>query len=90
MVAESKIVVFLLGLAIFTFILVNRRFLKRVDYHKILIVAFCMVLLSWLFAITEMLIWNKFFNFLEHACYVGSALALLTWILKTAKTPKGY
>ena len=83
----NEIVMLLLGVGVLIFILKNRIGLKRLPYYEILMTAFSLLLVSWFATVVEGLIasllWNTFFNILEHAGLAASSVLTAMWCWKT-------
>ena len=82
----NEIVMLLLGIGVLIFVLKNRVGLKRLPASGILMTAFSLLLVSWLATVLEGLmesiLWNTFFNLLEHAGLAASSLLTAIWCWK--------
>lgn len=79
MIQENEVVMALLGIGVLIFIITNRLQLKRLPASEILIAAFYVLLTGWLATVLEGFFLSKLLNYLEHTCYAGSAVLMVTW-----------
>jgi len=88
MIDNSEAIVFLMGIGVMIFITVNYPQLKRLPSAKILIAAFCALLLGWLFTILEGFFWKEALNFIEHLNYAVSSILLAFWCWQVFRKKK--
>ena len=85
-IQQNEIVMLLLGLGVLIFVIKNRAGLKRLPAYGILMTAFSLMLVSWsatvLEGLMESLLWNTFFNLLEHAGLTASSILTAMWCWK--------
>jgi hypothetical protein len=79
---ENEIVMLSIGVGVLIFILGNRARLKRLATYRILIAAFCLMLVGWIVTVVEGFIWEVILNYIEHACYAVSSILLMIWCWK--------
>lgn len=79
MIDHSEVIVFLMGIGVMIFIIVNYPQLKHLPSAKILIASFCVLLAGWLFTILEGFFWKNILNFAEHLSYAISLVLLAVW-----------
>jgi hypothetical protein len=78
----NEIVMLSIGTGVLTFILSNRKRLKRLGAHRILIASFCLMQAGWIVTVVEGFIWEVILNYVEHACYAVSSILLMIWCWK--------
>ncbi len=79
MIQENEIVMVLLGGGVLIFTLTNRLRLKRIPEWKILISGFYFLRAGWTLTVLEGFFWKGTLNYLEHICYVVSAVIIAIW-----------
>jgi hypothetical protein len=79
---ENEIVVLSLGVGVLIFILGSRSRLKHLPESKILIVAFCVLLVGWVLTVLEGFFYEWLLNFFEHFCYSVSSVFVAVWCWK--------
>lgn len=79
MIQQNEIIIFLLGLGVLIFILMNRQGISRIPAWKILLASFYVLLTGWLLTILEGIFWGDVLNFLEHTSYVLSSGLMAYW-----------
>ncbi len=90
MIQENEIVMLMLGIGVMVFVLLNRSRLKKIPFSGIIITAFYVVLAGWGLTVLEGFFWGDILNFIEHLCYIASAVLMLAWCWKVfVKTESG-
>jgi hypothetical protein len=84
MLYDNKVVMLLLGLGVFSFVMLNKHKIKRIYARRLLLFAFYFLMAGWFFSIIEGFFLSDFFNFLEHFSYMVSALIMALWCRKIA------
>jgi len=84
MIRENEIIMFMLGLGVLIFVLLNYLHLKRIPLFGVLLVGFCLLVLGWALTVLEGFFlegffWNSSLNFLEHLCYAVSGIIVAIW-----------
>lgn len=79
MLQENEIVMFLLGIGVFIFTLINQLKLKRLPEWKILISGFYFLIAGWTLTVLEGFFWKGTLNYLEHICYAVSSVLVAIW-----------
>ena len=79
MLHQNEMVMFLLGICVLIFTIVNHTELKRLQAWKTFIAAFYTLFASWIMTILEGFFWEDFLNYLEHIGYAISSLLLMVW-----------
>ena len=79
---ENEIVMLLLCIGIMGFIFFNWKNLARFNKWGILFTSFLLFSAACVSTVAEGFLMEGFFNYLEHACYTGSAIILLIWIYR--------
>ena len=82
MVEELEVVLLLLGIFVLVFIMMNKRLLDELPHSTLLISAFLMFLLSWIFTNVEGFFWENIFNLLEHSFQFLGILLIMVWCWK--------
>jgi hypothetical protein len=82
MVQENEIIMLLLGIGFLTFIVTNRKKVKRIPESNTIIFSFYILMLAHVLTILEGLFWNEFLNLMEHICYAVSSILLTLWCWK--------
>ena len=91
LIQQNEIVMLLLGVGVLIFAIRNRFVLRRLPAHGIIMVAFYLLFITWMATVIEGLIWNTFFNLLEHAGLAASSVltAIWCWKIFTGKKKEG-
>jgi len=84
MFQENEVVMFILGIAVFVFMVLNRNHFIRIHSWKTLKWGYFILLAGWFFTILEGLILEFYLDVLEHLCYLISALMVVIWCWKSA------
>lgn len=78
-IPENEIIILFLGTSILGFMVLYRIQLTRLPAGHWLLGAYCAMWLGWVFTIVEHLLWQTFFNFVEHLAYALSCVLLFVW-----------
>ena len=79
---QNEVVMLLLGMCVLFFTMKNRAGLKRLPARGIPMIAFHLLLATWIATVLEGFIWNTFFNLLEHAGLAASSVLTTVWCWK--------
>jgi uncharacterized membrane protein len=79
MIQENEVIMLLLGVGVLVFMLANWKRLRRLPASRAMSHAFHLLVLASILTVLEGFFWPGPLNFLEHACYAGSALLLAAW-----------
>ncbi len=82
---ENEVVMLLMAIGVLIFILFNRRQIMRIEAAGLLVTAFCILLIGYVFTVLEGLFLSALFNFLEHVCYAVSSVLIALWAMKVFK-----
>ncbi len=82
---ENEVVMLLMAIGVLIFILFNRRQIMRIEAAGLLVTAFCILLVGYVFTVLEGFFLSALLNFLEHACYAGSSVLIALWCMKVFK-----
>lgn len=85
MIQENEVVMLLMAIGVLIFILFNRRQIMRIEAAGLLVTAFCILLIGYVFTVLEGVFLLTLLNFLEHACYAGSSVLIALWCMKVFK-----
>ena len=88
MLNGNEIIMLVLGIGILFLIYVYRDKIRRVKSYKVLLGAFYLLIASWTFTLMEDLMFYRWMNLLEHACFAASSLMTLYWCYRVATTLK--
>ena len=78
-VEELEVVLLLLGIFVLVFIIANKRLIDDLPHSSILISAFILFLLSWIFTNLESFFLKDIFNILEHGVQLIGAVFITAW-----------
>lgn len=81
MVQENEIAMLLLGLIVLVFMFMYYDDFRRVPSYKLLTIAYCFLVFSFISTVLEGFFWGTYLNYLEHICNAlnGIVAALWTW-----------
>jgi len=84
MIYENEIIMFMLGLGVLIFVLLNYFHLKRIPLFLVLLAGFCLLVVGWTLTVLEGFFpdnsrWNSSLNFLEHLSYAVSGIVVAVW-----------
>jgi hypothetical protein len=82
MLKENEVVMLFLGICVLVLIFINKEQARKIQGWRIIFSSYCLLLSGWLFTVLEEIILPDMINFLEHACYLISALLLSIWAWK--------
>ena len=82
---ENEIVMLFLCTGVLVFIHLNRKNLAKFKGWKSLLASFILLLIACFSTVAEGFLLEDFFNYIEHSCYAGSGLILMTWRYKVVK-----
>ncbi len=82
---ENEVVMLLMAIGVLIFILSNRRQIMRIEAAGLLVTAFCILLVGYVFTVLEGAFLEALLNFFEHACYAGSSVLIALWCMKVFK-----
>ncbi len=82
---ENEVVMLLMAIGVLIFILFNRRQIMRIEAAGLLVAAFCILVIGYVFTVLEGFFMEALLNFLEHACYAGSSVLIALWCMKVFK-----
>jgi hypothetical protein len=85
---ENEVVMLFMGIGVFLFIMVNRAYVKKVNYWKILTWGYYILLSGWFFTVLEGFFQEYYLNLLEHICYTVSTILFAVWCWKSAYRAK--
>ena len=85
MIQDNEVVMLLMAIGVLIFILVNRRLVMRIQAARVLVAAFCVLLIGYVFTVLEGFFLSALFNFLEHLCYAGSSVLIAIWCMRVFK-----
>jgi hypothetical protein len=85
MLQENEVAMLLLGVIVLLFILVNISQIRRIFAWKMLVYSYSFLLTGWLLTILEGYFLESFLNFLEHFCYLVSAVILTFWCIRALR-----
>jgi len=88
MIQENEVVMLLMAIGVLIFILFNRPQIMRIEAAGLLVTAFCILVIGYVFTVIEGFLLLSLFNFLEHVCYAGSSVLIALWCMRVFK-PKG-
>ena len=80
--SPHEVIVFLISVGVLAFVLSNLRRLRATPGWPLLFAAWLSLMAGWTATIVEGLLWNPFFNALEHLCYISSNVLVLVWCLR--------
>lgn len=78
---ENEILMLVLGLGALVLSFANRDHLRRIPSFKVLLIAFCILIVAWVGTVLEDLVlsWKAYLNFVEHSCYALSGVLVALW-----------
>ena len=76
---ENEVVMLFLCIGVIIFIFHNRKNLSKFKGWGLLFASFLLLLTACVSTVAEGFLMEDFFNYLEHACYAGSGVILITW-----------
>ena len=84
MIYENEVIMFMLGLGVLIFVVLNYFHLKRIPSFGVLLVGFCILVVAWWLTVLEGFFreasfWYSSVNFLEHLCYAVSGIVVAIW-----------
>lgn len=79
MEAHDEILMLVLSAAAMTLTLVQRAYLTRIPYWRLLVFGFALSTTAWAATVLEHFCLPEFFNYVEHAAYACSAAAIGAW-----------
>ena len=79
MAHEDELIGLILAVGILVFILSKYQNFKKIHSYKIILYAFYFIFTGFLATVLEEFFFNKTFNYLEHLCYVTSAILITIW-----------
>lgn len=83
---ENEVVMLLISSGVAVFVFFNwQKFTRLIDW-KLLFIAFLFFLAGCFFTVIEGSMLENFFNYLEHACYLGNAVCLIIWCYRITYT----
>ncbi|MFX0094130.1 MAG: hypothetical protein ACFFBD_20500 [Candidatus Hodarchaeota archaeon] len=82
---QSEYLILLVGLAILVFIWLNREEIRHLSFRKVLLAAFCVLVVGWILSIIEELLWEELLNFMQHLCFAISSFLVALWSWMTFK-----
>ncbi len=82
MLKENEVIMLLLGLGVLALILLNIHHVRKIRYWKTICISYCLILSGWIFTVLEGIFWESFLNYLEHLCYLASAILMSIWCIK--------
>jgi len=81
MIEEGELLVFILGIVVFIFILINYEHLKTIPKFNFFLISVILILIAWFATVFEALFFYNLLNFIEHLFYVLSSIFILIWII---------
>ena len=81
MIQENEIIMCVLGIGTLAFMLFNYKQLRRTPSFNILAVGFFLLVAGWILTALEGFFWEGTLNFIEHLCYLVSAILVTIWCL---------
>jgi hypothetical protein len=78
----NEFVMLLIGVGVWIFIVSNRAGLKRLPYYGIIMIAFYLLLVTWIATVLEHFIWGDFLNLVEHVGLAASSVLTAVWCWK--------
>ncbi|MFW6305458.1 MAG: hypothetical protein ACOC1V_06750 [Candidatus Saliniplasma sp.] len=82
MVEELEVVLLLLGIFVLIFIIANKRLKRDLPHYTLLVSAFLMYLLSWIFTNLENIMLYELLNLLEHTVQLIGTVLIAVWCWK--------
>jgi len=81
MIEEGELIVFILGIVVFIFIIINYENLKTIPKFKFFLTSIILILIAWFATVFEALFLYNLLNFIEHLFYVLSSILILIWMI---------
>jgi hypothetical protein len=82
MLMEDEVVMLLMGIGVFVFLILNRFYLRKIRFWKILLAGYLVLLTGWLFTVLEGFLLEKYLNVLEHTSYTLGSILFIVWSWK--------
>jgi hypothetical protein len=79
MLYDNEVVMLILGAGVFGFVWLNYPRIRRITAWKWLLLSFYLMMAGWCFTILEGFVMAQVFNYMEHICYLLSAVVLAYW-----------
>lgn len=79
MIYVDEVIMFILGLGVLIFVVLNYFHLKRIPSFLVLLAGFCLLVVGWALTVLEGFFWYSSLNFLEHLCYAVSGIVVAIW-----------
>lgn len=79
-VQANELVLLGLGFGILAFLLINPGSWRRLPHSRLLILAFLMPSMAWVFTVLESFVWPETFDLLEHIFDALAGVFLLLWL----------
>ncbi len=83
MLSQNEMLTLLLGVGTGVFLALSRHRLRRVAGLRLFLMAYSLLVLSWLATNLEAVMVADVLNLLEHACYLGATVLLACWCWRT-------
>lgn len=80
MFQERELIAMWLSLALFAYVVLNRRTLATIAHSKLLVAAVVLTVIARTLSLSEGLFWSEQQNLLEHLLNVCSVFCLVGWI----------
>lgn len=81
MIQENELIIFILCFGALLFVFINYGKLKSLPALRIFIISFILFTFGWFFTVIEGVIFEDFFNLIEHLCYILSSIMMIIWIV---------
>jgi len=78
---ENEVILVIFGIMTLLLVWSNRRQLEKVKAIKSLLCSYCFLFAGWILTVLESYFFPETLNFMEHFCYLASAVFLLDWLL---------
>jgi len=88
MLNENEVIILILGIGILSLVSVYRSKIKRMYAYEMMLLAYYLLIASWVFTVLEDVFFYAIMNLLEHICFLASALVMLVWCWKVASIRK--
>ena len=88
MLNENEVIMLILGIGILSLISVYRSKIKRVFAYETILIAFYLLIASWICTILEDIFFYRIMNLLEHVFFAASAVVTLIWCWRVASRQK--
>ncbi|HRU14462.1 MAG TPA: hypothetical protein P5017_01925 [Anaerohalosphaeraceae bacterium] len=78
-IQENEVITLLITVGVGFFLLANRKTIRTLPFHRILMISYSFYLASLFFTVLEGFIWETVLNYLEHISMVAFSCAFFWW-----------